>query len=58
MRSLYDELEMEFEEIEDDSSDDGYEFNEALAAGFVAHEMHKDYLRRKEEDDYYNDDIY
>lgn len=56
MRSLYDELENEIDEIEEDEDDedssDDYEFNEALAAGFVAHEMHKDYLRRKEEEEY------
>lgn len=55
MRSLYDELEIEIDEIEDtaeDEDNDDYEFDEALAAGFVAHEMHKDYLRRKEEEEY------
>lgn len=53
MRSLYDELEIEIDEIEnDEDSSDDYEFNEALAAGFVAHEMHKDYLRKKEEEEY------
>lgn len=56
MRSLYDELEIEIDEIEDDEdSSDDYEFNEALAAGFVAHEMHKDYLKRKEQEEYENE---
>lgn len=55
MRSLYDELEIEIDEIEEDDEEESngnYEFNEALAAGFVAHEMHKNYLRKKEEEEY------
>lgn len=56
MRSLYDELEIEIDEIEDDEdSSDDYEFNEALAAVFVAHEMYKDYLKRKEQEEYENE---
>lgn len=55
MRTLYDELEIEIEETDEEEYNDDYEFNEALVAGFVAHEMHKDYLKRKEQEEYENE---